>query len=74
MSAVTNDLTPWETRILRLIASGWTNARLARRFQKSEAAFELTRSSIYRNLGAANAPHAVKLGYERGLLGPAQRS
>ncbi len=63
-----NELTPWEKRILRLVANGWTNPRLSRRFGKSVGLFEQMRTSIYRKLGAVNAPHAVKLAYERGLL------
>ena len=67
------ELTPWEVRVLRLVADGWTNARLSRRFGRSVGLFEQTRTSIYRKLGAVNAPHAVTLAYERGLLSAPRR-
>lgn len=68
MSGVDDELTPWELRVLRLVANGWTNPRLSRRFGKSVGLFEQMRTTIYRKLGAVNAPHAVKLGYERSLF------
>ena len=63
-----DDLTPWEKRVLRLVADGWTSPRLAKQFGKSVGLFEQTRTSLYRKLGAVNAANAVKLGFERGLL------
>lgn len=63
-----DELTPWELRVLRLVADGWTNKSLALRFGKSEVLFEQARTEIYRKLEATNAPHAVKLAYEHGVL------
>jgi DNA-binding CsgD family transcriptional regulator len=63
-----DELTPREILFLRLIASGWTNARLSRRFDTTIGRSEQVRTSIYRKLGAVNAPHAVQLAYERDLF------
>jgi DNA-binding CsgD family transcriptional regulator len=68
MLDVDDELTPFEVRVLGLIASGWTNPRLSRRFNTTVGRAEQVRTSIYRKLGAVNAPHAVKLAYERDLF------
>ena len=54
--------------MLRLLADGLTCAEIAAEMSYSTHTVKGMRAVLLRKLGARNAPHAVKIGFERGLL------
>jgi DNA-binding CsgD family transcriptional regulator/DNA-binding transcriptional regulator YiaG len=61
-------LTDREQRILELLAGGHTIEAIAGKFGRSLGTVKTQAQSLYKKLGAANAAHAVSIGYQRGLL------
>jgi DNA-binding CsgD family transcriptional regulator len=57
-----------ETLILQGLAEGHTTAETARQLHMSPGAVATARSWLYAKLGAINGPHAVALGFQRGLI------
>jgi DNA-binding CsgD family transcriptional regulator len=57
-----------ETLILQALADGHTTAETARRLRLSPRAVATARFWLYAKLGAINGPHAVALGFQRGLI------
>lgn len=62
-----------QQHVLDLISWGATNPRIAERLYLSHRYTTDLVSTVYRKLGAQNRPHAVRLGFEHGLLQPHQR-
>jgi DNA-binding NarL/FixJ family response regulator len=65
-------LTEQRTRILVLMANGFTNAEIAARNFLSEEAIKSHVRVIYADLGARDRSHAVAIGLVRGLIRPDQ--
>lgn len=55
--------------VLRLIADGYTDARIGRALNISEDTVKTRTRALYEDLGASNRAHAVAIAYQRGLLG-----
>ncbi len=64
-------LTQRELELLRLVASGATNSRLARQLFVTEQTVKFHLSNIYRKLGVANRTQASRFAYQHGLVPPA---
>jgi DNA-binding NarL/FixJ family response regulator len=64
-------LTERELELLRLVASGATNSRLARQLFVTEQTVKFHLSNIYRKLGVANRTQASRFAYAHGLVAPA---
>jgi DNA-binding NarL/FixJ family response regulator len=63
-------LTQRELELLRLVASGATNIRLARQLFVTEQTVKFHLSNIYRKLGVANRTQASCFAYAHGLVPP----
>ena len=61
-------LTQRELELLRLVASGATNSRLARQLFVTEQTVKFHLSNIYRKLGVANRTQASRFAYAHGLV------
>jgi DNA-binding NarL/FixJ family response regulator len=61
-------LTDRELEILRLVAEGFTNGRIARELWLTEQTVKFHLSNIYRKLGVANRTEASHKGYELDLI------
>jgi DNA-binding NarL/FixJ family response regulator len=53
--------------VLRLVAVGWTNDRIAAELFLSPRTVHAHLTSVYRKLGVANRAEAVRVAVERGL-------
>ena len=67
-SAVTDDLSPREVEVLRLIARGHTNAEIGEQLFLSVRTVETHRSHIQRKLRLTTRADLVGYALERGLL------
>jgi DNA-binding NarL/FixJ family response regulator len=65
-------LTQRELELLRLVASGATNSRLASQLFVTEQTVKFHLSNIYRKLGVANRTQASRFAYAHGLVLPAE--
>lgn len=63
-----NDLTPSELRTLKLIAKGLSAKEAGKLAGVVQDTIKCQMDSVYRRLGASNAPHAVALAFVRGIL------
>ena len=61
-------LTQRELELLRLVASGATNNRLAGQLFVTEQTVKFHLSNIYRKLGVANRTQASRFAYSHGLV------
>jgi DNA-binding NarL/FixJ family response regulator len=64
------ELTPRELEVLELIASGFSNADIAREFVVSDATVKTHVTRIFGKLGLHDRAQAVVLAYESGLVQP----
>jgi DNA-binding NarL/FixJ family response regulator len=68
-----SDLTPRELEILRLVAAGKSNSRIAADLWVAEQTVKFHLSNIYRKLGVANRTEASHFAHVNGLLEPTDR-
>ena len=59
-------LTERELQVLRELITGLQNKEIARNFLIQEVTVKLHVKNIYKNLGASNRAHAVKISYDLG--------
>ena len=62
-------LTPREYQVLQRLAEGLTAKEASAVLHVGESSVRLYIRRVYAKLQARNAPHAVAIGYQRGLLG-----
>ena len=63
-------LTGKEYRVLHLLSHGLTNKRIGERMGITDMTVKAHVGGILRKLGANDRAHAVRLGFEKGLLCP----
>lgn len=61
-------LTAHELRVLRLVALGHTHEQIAEQLVMTRKGVTPTVNRVIRKLGAHNAPHAVHLAHQAGIL------
>jgi two-component system nitrate/nitrite response regulator NarL len=61
-------LSPRETDVLRLLAEGWSNKRIARALAISDNTVKYHLAAVYGKLGVSSRAGAVRRGLEAGLL------
>jgi DNA-binding NarL/FixJ family response regulator len=71
LSAAIESLSPRELEILRLLASGFSNAELASHFFVSEATVKTHLTHVFRKLNVRDRVQAVIAAYDVGLVRPA---
>ncbi len=71
LAAAIESLSPRELEILRLLASGFSNAELAAHFFVSEATVKTHLTHVFRKLGVRDRVQAVIAAYDVGLVRPA---
>jgi DNA-binding NarL/FixJ family response regulator len=64
------DLTARELEILRLVAAGSSNSRIANELFVTEQTVKFHLSNVYRKLGASNRTQASHIAHTHGLLDP----
>ena len=67
-TAASGPLSPRETEVLRLLATGATNRAMARRLFLSEKTVARHVSNIFAKIGVASRAAATSYAYERGLV------
>ncbi len=67
-------LTPREIEILRLVAEGYSNRRLAELLGVTEPTVKFHLTNVYRKLGVANRTEASRWAQRRGILGADARA
>ena len=68
--AMDDNLTPAEISVLRLIAAGNSNKRIAAQLSVTEETVKSRVKSILSKLGANDRTHAVTIGLKRGIIDP----
>lgn len=63
-------LTEHETTILTLVSHGHTNGQIGRKLGFAEDTIKQHSQRIHRKLDARNRVHAVRRGFEHGILTP----
>jgi DNA-binding NarL/FixJ family response regulator len=66
-SVLPGDLSPREIEVLRLVAAGWTNERVAEHLYLSARTVQTHLTSIYRKLDVANRTEATRIALAHGL-------
>jgi predicted ATPase/DNA-binding CsgD family transcriptional regulator len=66
-SVLPGDLSPREIEVLRLVAAGWTNERVAEHLYLSARTVQTHLTSIYRKLDVANRTEAARIALAHGL-------
>lgn len=66
--ATSNELTPREVEIVRLIALGYTSREIATKLQRSRRTVETNRSRIHAKLGVATRAELVRFALSRHLV------
>lgn len=64
----TTELTEREHEVLLLISQGLVDTSIARRLQRSPHSIMTRKTRLFRKLGVSDRAHAVRVGFERGLL------
>ncbi|MGW4810511.1 response regulator transcription factor [Kitasatospora cineracea] len=62
------DLSDYERRLLRHVATGGTNPAIARRLNTTPATVQSALACVYRKLGARNRAHAATLAAHNGFI------
>lgn len=62
------ELTEIERFVLARMAEGESTKGIARLLGRAPATVMVHRVALFKRLGARNAPHAVALGYQKGLI------
>ena len=62
------ELTPHQLRVLRMVAQGLTHAQIAAELYVTPKGLTAAVNRIHAKLGATNAPHAVLLACQAGIL------
>jgi DNA-binding NarL/FixJ family response regulator len=68
LAELTEPLTPRESEVLQMLASGLANKEIAARLAISEHTVKFHVASILGKLGAGSRTEAVSLGIRRGLI------
>ena len=62
------ELTPHQLRVLRMVSQGLTHAQIAAELYVTPKGLTAAVNRIHAKLGATNAPHAVLLACQAGIL------